>query len=165
MTDDEDTEQINVEVPARTKELAKDQLEHGGLTRVIREKLTQIAHGEEASEIERVKDQLHELRDERRDLKRERHDIDQQLEKVDVKIERAENKLDELRDKEGEYEGALQMIEEEMHNEGMCVFEGHGRIKNAADIGDCTQQDVINDLKERNPDLPQEQFSQNLGGV
>ncbi len=163
MTDD--TEQINVEVPSRTKELAKQELEHGGLTRVIREKLTQIAHGEEVSEIERVKDQLQELRDERRKLKHESYDIDQQLEKLDVQIERAENKLDQLRDKVGEYEGALRMLEEQMQNEDMSVFEGHGRIENAAEIGECSQQDVIDDLKSRNPDLPDSQFSQNVGGV
>jgi len=170
MSDDgEDMEQINVKVPARTKELAKQRLEHGGITRVVRESLTRVAHGEEASEKERVKDHLEELRDERRELKNERNQIDDKLDELDVKIERAEDRLDELRDKEGEYEGALQMIESAIRGEDrerpMNVFVGHGQVEHAAELANCSQEDVIEDLKERNPNLPDSRFTKGSGGI
>jgi chromosome segregation ATPase len=152
-------EQINVEVPAETKELAKGKLEHGGLTRVVRETLERIAHGEQSTEIERVKDQLADLRDTRQSLQKDRNRIDDELDDIERKIERAENRLDELRDKQGEYEGALQMIEDAMHEEGMHVFTDHGQVQEAAKIGDCSPGDVIEDLQERNPELPEERFT------
>lgn len=156
----ENVEQINVEVPATTKELAMRELEHGGLTRVVRETLERVAHGEQSTEIERVKDQLSDLRDTRQDLQKERNAIDDKLDDVERKIERAESRLDELRDKEGEYDGALQMVEERMHSDGMRVFPEHAKIQDAASVGDCSPEDVIDDLRERNPELPDTQFTE-----
>jgi len=160
MSDDEPTEQVNVQVPKRTKELAKEKLEHGGLTRVIRESLSRVAHGEETTERERVKDHLKELRDEKREKLSERNRIDDQIAELEVKIERAESRLEELEDKVGEYEGMLQVIEHLMHDEGMHVYPGHSRIQDAAQTGNCTAEDVVADLKERNPDLDDEMFEQ-----
>lgn len=157
---DEEVAQVNVEVSASTKELAKKKLEHGGLTRVVRERLTEIAHGTDVSQKEQLQDQLEELREERHQLKTERNRIDEQLDEVERKMERVESRLDELRDKEGEYEGAIQMIEQMMHEESMTVFEDHGRIITAAKCGNCSESDVIQDLRERNPGLDDELFPQ-----
>jgi len=126
---------------------------------VVREKLTQVAHGAKTSERERIKDNLQELRDDRRQLKNKREAINDELEEFEIKIQRAEDRLDDLRDKEGEYEGALQMIEDEMHEQGARVFPEHKAVERAARLGDCEELDVIRDLEDRNPDLPEEQFS------
>lgn len=155
---DEETAQVNVKVPKRTKERAKKQLDHGGITRLVKEQLQRVAHGEKVTEIERTKDHLEDLRDERRDLKNERQDIENKLEDLEVKIERAENRLDDLRDRQGEYEGALRMISDTMQEEGMRVDPGHGMIQSAAEAGDCTPEDVVDDLKDRNPDLSDDMF-------
>jgi len=160
--DDEHVVQVHAEVPKETKQLAKEKLEHGGITRVVRQKLTEVAHGHGASEKDRVKDHLRELREDRKELKRKRTEIDERLDEVEVKIERAENKLEELRDKEGEYEGALRMMEEMMAREGTCVFPEHGKVKDAAQVGNCTPQDVIADLKDRNPEMDDSRFSEGV---
>lgn len=152
--------QINVKVPRDTKELAKKQLDHGGLSERVRQELEWIAHGEEVSEKKRLKDRLEDLRSDRQEKKVERANLDREIDELNRKIERVEDQLDSLRDKEGEYEGALQMIEESMREDGMRVFEGHGQIKEAASIGDCSQQTVIQDLQERNGDLPEGRFEQ-----
>lgn len=166
MTDDEsglEMDQINVRVPAETKELAKRKLDHGGLTRVVRERLMEIAHGAEITEKARLKQHLEELREERRELKRRRADIDDRLEELEGKIARAEDRLDSIRDREGEYEGALQMLEAEMHDTGMHVFEDHAKVQEAALVGQCSPEDVLDDLRERNPNLPEEQFAPRNG--
>jgi len=155
---DEDTEQVNVEVPAETKEVAKRKLEHGGITRVVREALSRVAHGEETTERERVKDNLQDLRDKKRQKINERNNLDNEIAELETQIERAENRLEELEDKVGEYEGMLQVIESTMHENGMHVDPGHGRVKDAAQVGNCTPEDVIADLQDRNPDLPDKQF-------
>jgi len=162
---DEDTEQIHVKVPSETKEIAKQRLEHGGITRVVREALSRVAHGEEATERERTKDQLKEWRDEKREKVQERNQLDSDIEDLEIKIERAENRLEELEDKVGEYEGTLRVIEERMHEDRMHVDPGHGSVKEAATVGNCTPEDVIEDLQDRNPNLPLEQFEQKMGDV
>lgn len=157
-----DREQVHVKVDSRTKKLAKDRLGHGGISELVRTELQRVAHGEEATERERIKSQLAELREKREGLTSERNRINDKLDDIERRIERAEDQLDSIRDKQGEYEGALQVIEQQMAEEGHHVFEGHGQIKDAAEMADCEPADVIEDLKERNPDLPPEQFKQKL---
>jgi chromosome segregation ATPase len=161
MSDDDDMTQINVEVPESTKELAKEELGHGGLSRVIRQRLTEIAHGEQVGKRERIADQLEELRDEKREKVSARNKLDNQIADLDIKIERKERTMQDLEDSVGQYEGYLQSIEDQMHEHEMSVFVGHGQVETAAKLGDCTETDVLDDLRERNPDLPDEQFEEN----
>jgi len=160
MSDKEDMTQINVEVPESTKELAKEELGHGGLSRVIRQRLTEVAHGEQVGKRERIADQLEELRDEKREKVSRRNQLDDEIASLDVKIERKERAMQELEDSVGQYEGYLQSIEDQMREHDMSVFVGHGQIDTAASLGDCTETDVLDDLRERNPDLPDEQFEE-----
>ena len=154
--------QVNVEVSQRTKELAKEKLNHGGLSDVIRDTLSRIAHGEATTERQKVQDELRDLRTKRKELKSDRAEIDEQLDLIEVKIERAEQRLNELQDKEGEYEGALTMLENEMQEKGMSVWPDHGKVKEVADIGSCSAGDVIGDLKERNNGFEDDRFQANL---
>lgn len=157
--DDGEYEQVNVKVPKRTKELAKKQLEHGGISRVIREALEREAHGERTTERARVKDHLNDFREERRSKKSKRDRLNDDLDELDVKIDRAEQRLDELDDREGQYEGVLTALDEHLA-EGGHVFPDHGMVERAAEVGGCAPQDVIDDLRDRNPDLPDERFKQ-----
>lgn len=155
--DEEETKQVKAEIPARTKRLAKEKLDHGGISRVIREALAREVHGERTTERARVKDNLDELRDERRHVMSERDRLNDELQQLDVKIERAERRLDELDDLEGEYEGVLKGCEE-LLADGHHVFLDHGMVERAAEVGNCSPEDVIEDLKERNPDYPDDRF-------
>lgn len=157
-------DQIHVKVNRQTKELAKEKLGHGGLSRAVRQTLERIAHGQEVSERQRIEDRLETLRDERQEKRLKRNQLDNELDEINRKIERAESELDALRDKEGEYEGALQMLEDSLHD-GMNVFPEHAQVKEAAAIGECKPRDVIDDLRERNPDLPSERFSDGLSSA
>lgn len=154
--------QVAFEIPKETKELAKLKLDHGGLSRELRETLTRIAHGAEASELQRVKDNLETLRDERSELKQQRDSIENQLADVERKIERAEQKLDRLRDMETEYEGRLKAIEDEMHEKSMKVWPTHGKIQRLAEEYDREPEEIVSQLKERNPNLPNHQFTEGV---
>jgi len=153
INDNEKTEQVNVQIPKHTKEKAKKQLEHGGLTRVVRESLERVAHGEQTTERERVKDNLKELRDTRRDKVKDKQGLESEIEDLDLKIERAENRLDELDDKKGEYEGRLAMLVSQIEEDEMRVWPTHGKVVKIAEETNCTQEDVIADIRERNPTL------------
>jgi DNA repair exonuclease SbcCD ATPase subunit len=161
--DDAEQSQVNVKVPKRTKELAKEKLEHGGLTRLVREELARVAHGEKVSQREKVRDHLQELRDKKRDKISERNNLDDEIAQLDVKIERAEAELEKIDDVEGKYDGYLQSIEDQMHEDGMNVFQGHAMVQKAAKLGECDEEDVIEDLKSRNPELDPSRFQQGAG--
>lgn len=153
-----DKQQVAAEVDRETYEAAKKRLDYGGISKLIRESLQAVAYGESYNEKQRVKARLEQEREERTELRNKRADIDRQLENKDRVIERLENKLDSIRDKEGEYDGFLQSLETEMHESGLRVFPEHKQVKKAATLGNCEPEDVIADLKERNPDLPEQQF-------
>lgn len=160
---DKETQQVTARVDKEAYEAAKKHLEHGGITREIRNTINAIAFGETTAEKEQLKQRLAQEREERSELRSQRAQVDRKLENKDRIIERIESRLDTLRDKEGEYEGALQMIESDIINEHKNVFVGHDQVKNAAEMGNCTQEDVIDDLKERNPDIPDQRFERGIG--
>lgn len=140
-----------------TVEQAKQKLDHGEMSERLRQTLTAIAHGADASERERVKDRLQDARADRDELQSEIRTKQQQLQTKEREIERLEERLDALMDQESEYDGFLQGIEQDLAD-GMHVFQGHQKIERAAELGDCSQQDVLDDLRERNPSLPSGQF-------
>lgn len=158
----ENMEQLVVEVPKETKEVAKRKLPHGGLSSEVRDALARIAHGEEVAELKKVKDNLEDLRDKRADLKQQRDDIENQLQDVERQIERAETKLSQLRDLENEYEGRLKGLERRMHEDEIHVWLTFPEVEDIAEEYDKQPVDVINDLKDRNPGLPDEQFESKI---
>ena len=149
--------QVLFKANSETVELAKDKLEHGEMSELLRETLNRVAHGADVAEETRLKDALEAIREDKRELRQERDNIERQLEEKSREEERIEQRLDALREQEGEYDGVLAMLEEDLH-EGVRIMKGSDKVKRAAAIGDCKPQDVIADLKERNPDVPEKAY-------
>jgi len=150
---------VNFNAPEETVKKAKSKLEHGEMSERLRATLKEIAHGTDVAEQTRIKDHIQQLREDRRDVEGQINSLQRERDEIDRKIGRLEERLDTLMDQQGEYEGFLQSIEQDLHD-GKSVFIGHGKIETAADLGDCTQEEVIEALQERNPDLPPERFEQ-----
>jgi len=144
-------------VDEATLEEAKSGLDRGDLSEELRATIDRLAHGADVAEETRLTDRLETLRKERRDKRQERDNIEQELEEVNRDIERVEQRLDKLRDQQGEYDGVLAMLEEDL-NDGVRILGGSDKIKRAAELGDCEVADVLTDLKERNPDVPDAAF-------
>lgn len=153
---------VNFKANSQTVKEVKDKLEHGEMSEELRARLDEIAHGADVSEENRLMDHLQTLREDRRELRREREQIEEDIEEKNRNIERIETRLDELRDQEGEYDGVLAMLEADLQD-GVRIMEGTDKVKRAAQIGDCEPSDVIQDLKDRNPDIPDEAFRQARG--
>ena len=151
-------DQINVKVDRKTKELIKEKYGHGALTEIVRKELERKAHGGHGTELEKVKLELRELRNKREELKKEKAAIDADINTVELKIERRETDLERLINEGDAYQAVLETIESMMHENGMHVDPGHGQVEKAANVGGCAPEDVINDLKDRNEELPDEQF-------
>jgi len=148
---------VGFKANSNTVEEAKSRLDHGELSEELRRTVDRLAHGADVAEETRLTDRLESLREDRRDLKRDREDINDAIEEVDRKIERVERRLDELREQDGEYDGVLSMLEEDLQS-GQRILGGSDKIKRAASIGDCSVEAVVDDLRERNPDAPDMAF-------
>lgn len=150
---------LTARVNEQRKDRVKERLEHGGLTREIRDLLKRLDE-HTGSEKERLKQELQEARETRDEWVQTREEANSHIEQQNKRIERLENELDSIRDKEGEYEGHLQSIETIMHEQGASVWPEHTQIQRAAQVGDCEVHDVIADLQQRNPSLPQSRFEE-----
>lgn len=153
--------QVHFKVDKNTKELAKERLEHGELSTELREKLQQIAYGEEVSKRERAHKRLAELREKKDEKRAEKREIEAELEEIEGEIKRLEERLDNMERREDKYEATLEMLEETLYAGGR-VFEDHGQVMKAAKIGGKETQDVIAELKERNPSIPDHAYVQKL---
>lgn len=142
-----------------TVETAKQKLDHGEMSERLRETLEAIAHGADVAEQSRLKDRLRDLREEKREKESEIRALQNDRDEIDRNIERIEQRLDELLDQQGEYDGALAMLESELH-EGGYVWPAKPSVREAAQVGQTTPENVIQDLKERNSEVPECAFSE-----
>lgn len=157
----EDKSQINFTVSKDAKELAKEKLDHGELSTELRETIQRIAFGEEISKRERARKRLAELRDEKDRLRSKKREVEAELEDIEQQITRIEERLENMERREDKYETSLEMLEETLY-EGGHVFPDHGQVIKAAKIGGKDKEDVIDELKERNPRVPDHAFVSKL---
>lgn len=157
----DDKAQINFNVERNAKELAKEKLDYGELSSELRETVHRIAFGEEISKRESAHKRLAELRDEKDNLRAQKREIEAQLEEVEDKISRVEERLDNMERREDKYEATLELLEETLYDGGR-VFEDHGQVIKAAKIGSVDEESVIEELKERNPSIPDHAFVQKM---
>lgn len=156
MTDEKMT-QVGFKANSDAHERAKRRLEHGELSRRLRETVEEIAYGTETTERRRLKEKLDDLRQDKRDVENEIENKRHERDELDREIARVEDRLDTMIQQDGEYDGFLQSMESDLRD-GMRFDIGHGKVEDAAETGDCSREQVIQDLKERNPDVPDRAF-------
>lgn len=154
-------DQINFTVETNAKDLAKEKLKHGELSTELRETIHRIAYGEEISKRERLHKRLAERREEKDNLRAQKRELEAELEEVEGDIARIEERLDGMERQEDKYDATLEMLEETLHAGGR-VFEEHGQVMKAAKIGGKEPADVVDELQERNPAIPDHAFKQKM---
>lgn len=160
MSSDEETVQVVVNVPKSVKETAQDKLEYGGLTREVREALQRVAFGEDLNQRSRLERQLEELQDEREELRNQRRELDADIEAVDNKINGVQNSLNQLSTEEDRYEAKLEELEYRLRDEGTRLWPTNGNVARVAKEAGKEPEGVVQDLKERNPDVPDIAFEE-----
>ena len=148
---------VNFNVDEETYELAKNKLEYGEMSELLRQTVRGVAVGTDTTERERKQELLEDKRKAVRDIDREIDDLENDKDEILREIERIERRLNELLEQDGEYDGVLAMLEEDLHS-GVRILGGSDKVAKAAQIGDCSREDVVADLKERNPDVPEKAF-------
>jgi len=162
MSDDKDDEvRYNVKMRRQLREDAKRNTERGELAQDVRDLFRRRAYGEQAagetSELERTKAELRKVRERIDDLRRERGKIENEIQDQERRAARLEERMDQLEDNHSQLEQALEMLENLLQN-GERMWPT--RIKNAADVDRGTADQLYQQLKDRNPDLPPKAFEE-----
>lgn len=152
VTDDEMV-RTTVTMPRHLRDAAKRNTEHGELSEAVRERYREIAYGEEIAKNERKKQELAEVRQEKDRLREQLTEIQAKLENVERKERRLEEQVEESRAIEQEYETILETLEAEVRD-GAHITTKRTSVKNAAEIKGCEPEAVVQELKDRNPEIP-----------
>lgn len=153
----DDKQQVVFLCPQEDYETAQQKTGHGEMSEELRAKVQEIAYGTEVTERKRIREQLEEERESKRDVEQEIENLRHKRDEHERRISNLEQRLEQLMDTDGEYEGYLQAIESNLRD-GKRIYVNHGDTERAAELGNCEPADVIEALKERNPDLPEDAF-------
>jgi len=153
-----DRKQAAFEVETHVYEAAMSKLDHGEMSKLLRDKVKEIAYGEDLSRREQIKRRLEQLRDEKSDIQSEIRKLQAEEEKVQRAISQNELRLDNTNEKEAEYRGALETISEYLQS-GARVTIDNPQVARAAVIGDVPVGTVMGDLQEMNSNVPSYAFT------
>lgn len=155
---EEDSELVQVShlVPENLRDLATERTDYGGLSELVREAYRIGAMGTEAGK-RRMRYELRRIRQDREHLEARREDIDEELAELAEHESRIEDELEDSRRYEEVIEDRFEEVEAKIR-EGRAVFPGHSDIADLSALASITESEVIERLKERNPDLPEHAF-------
>lgn len=153
--------QVHFKVDRHAKELAKEKLEFGELSKVLRDEVRRVAFGEEISKRQRLTERLESLREERDELRAEKRRIESDIDEKETEIARVEERMGGLERKEERYEAQIEMLEEQLLD-GSRLFEDHGGVIKAAKTGGKQPKAVLQELEDRNPRVPGYAFEEKM---
>lgn len=158
---DETTEAEDVQVshlvPRHVREAAKSNSEYGELSEKVRTLYQSVAFGEEIGERTQLENELKAIREKKDNKRAEKRELEREIENLEKRETRLEERVSSLSSKEDKFEGAIEMLEQQLY-EGTHIWPEHGTVKKAAGLGEGTPEQVIQKLKERNPGIPDYAF-------
>ena len=159
MQSTEDVVQIGPRIPVRLKALidaderTQSEIVASGLWREFGgapKPALERRKAEIDNRIAELEEQIQRRKEEIEDLRTERAAVEQRLEEEDTVNDEYQQLLEELDD---------------LLEQGSRVFVGHAKVERAAQLADTSQEAVLDELRDRNPDIPEEQFEPANGGV
>lgn len=156
--DDDELVQVSHMVPESHRDQATENTEYGGISDAVREVYKILAEGGSKSRV-RLEMQLRKVKRDRERIEEEITDLREQLDHLNDREASLEERVEEEESRRSEIDELLEDIED-MIREGDRVFPEHGKIQRAADVGAMTPEEVIDTLKERNPDIPERAFQE-----
>lgn len=154
MTDKDEEVRFNVKMRRQLRDDAKRNSERGELSEDVRDLFRRKAYGVDGttdnSELERAKAELRDVRERTDDLRKERRRIDAEIETQETRAARLEERISKMEEQGEKFETVVDTLESMLLN-GARVFPE--RVDNDVDA-----ERVINELKQRNPDVPDHAF-------
>jgi DNA repair exonuclease SbcCD ATPase subunit len=162
MNDDDEMEQVNHLVPKTTKERANQAADWGELSEVVRDVYEVFANTGGDSEVAR-------LEAERRRVEAQIQSHEAQVDSLQDELEELRNRKTQLSDRIAEAESRTAEYEEKrdtllsMLDDGDCLWPSHGTVQEAASVNGKTPDEVIDELRELRPHLPDDRFTEGTG--
>lgn len=161
--DDEEMVPVRAYIKESVHEIAKEKLEHGGISREIRETMNEVAFGEELTQRNRLERQREDVKGSLQNKRAERREIDAEIETLEENVQSIDEKLASITEEEDKYEAKLEEIESQLRCDGIRVWDDMPMVTRAAATGGVEPNGVIQTLKERNPDVPSYAFKDGFG--
>ncbi len=153
----DDHVRVTHRVPSHVRDAAQDRTEHGELSEEVRSLYQRIAFGEEVAEHDTVRRELERVRDEKDDTRRQIRELQAELEELERRETRLEEKLSKHTSRQDKYEGHLEALETQLRD-GTHIWPDHPGVKRAANTAEMEPEEVIEELQERNPEVPDYAF-------
>lgn len=166
----QDTKRLVVELAASKKEVLDEIFEYGELTATFRDVADRIIE-QEGYTRQTVYDARIEQKKQARDDHREARDHHaERADELDDEIEELQRERANVLSKEDEYRGALKELERDLRREPTgpdddtltCIWATHPKVQGLADEYGKQADVVLDDLRDRNPDVPNEAFTEGV---
>lgn len=156
MTDD-DYVRVTHRVPEHTREAAQQNTEHGELSELVRSLYGRIAFGDSDGGAESIEIELERVRAKKDELREQIREFQNELQTVEQQETRLEEKLSTHRSRQDKYEAHIESLEQLLYD-GTHVWPGHPIVEKAAQAANRDPEDVVEDLQDRNPQIPEYAF-------
>lgn len=143
--------------PETLRDAAKREADHGQLSEEFRAVLQRIAYGEEVQHQEALRKELRKVRDEIDDIDAQLRDLRSKKEAAQRREARLEEQVQHTDSRKQKYEGQLESLES-LLLDGTHIAPDNPIVKKAAGLMKISPEDVITDLRERNPAVPDHAF-------
>ena len=154
MSDKDDDVRFNVKMRRQLRDDAKRNTERGELSEDVRDLFRRKAYGEAGTskntELEQKQAELDDVRDRVDELRRERRKIDAEIESQESRATRLEEQISRMEEQTDTFDTVVATLES-MLLDGARIFPE--RVDDELD-----SKRVINELKDRNPDVPDYAF-------
>jgi chromosome segregation ATPase len=155
----EEKVRFTVQMPRSLREDAKKSADHGDLSNEIRKlfrhKAYGLGDGETTTELDETEAKLKSVREDLDNLRERRNDLESKISSKEAKENRLVEKLDRLKQEREDRSQTIEVLENMLYD-GQRIFME--RIKNYADVSEGQAIDMQQELKDRNPDVPDEAF-------
>lgn len=159
MNDDPPKKRVVAEVDEDAKEILDEKLAHGELSELIRDVVNTVAFGDGWDRRTVLDRRIEAKREDIEALRAKRRDINAKIETAENDLKTLQQKRERIETKDEQYAGALWSFEQSFRaGEVGHIYPKHSRIHQLAEEYNKDREDVFDELRERNPDVPDHAF-------
>lgn len=159
----DDQKRIVADIDEDTHAILKEKLEYGELSEVVRDVANTIAFGDGWDRRTVIDRRIEQKRQELSTLRDRRREINGEIESVEERIDELEDRRERVETEAEQYTGALWSLEQSFRAGELGHLDPqHGRVKSLAKEFGKDPEAVMDQLRERNPDVPSYAFEQRM---
>ena len=161
-SDDDEMEQVNHLVPADVKAQASAVANWGDLSEAVRNVYAAFARSGGDEDVVRLQAELESVQTQREVIREQVESLQAELESLDEREAELQRQIQAAEEEATTYQSLLDELLDALDS-GQSVWPEHGGVEDAASVKGCTPDDVIDDLKDERPHLPDNRFTEGAG--